>query len=113
MLISDWSSDVCSSDLFIQANIPQSVLNGRLIEASAKSIIDSLNSITTRRHAIYDLAISLNSEAKNTKAPFPVFVAVQKKYKEKHGVTLTSNDTEEVLNFIRQDLSDKDRKSAV
>ena len=91
---------------FIQANIPQSALNGRLIEATAKSIIDSLNSITTRRHAIYDLAISLNSESKSTKAPFPVFVAVQKKYKEKHGVTLTSNDSEEVLKFIRQDLSD-------
>lgn len=57
----------------IQANNPQNALNGKLIEKTAKAIIDSLKNITIKKPQSYDLAININPDAKSFKAPHPIF----------------------------------------
>ncbi|OUM09390.1 hypothetical protein BW686_01470 [Pseudomonas syringae] len=90
----------------MQANNPHSALNGDLIERTTKAIIESLKNITNKKPQVYDLAININPDAKSIRAPFPIFFLVQQKYKEKHGVTISNDQTDEVKKFIYQDLSD-------
>lgn len=90
----------------LEPNNPQVSVNGELIEKAIKNIIESLKGLSSKTPQAFDIAININPDAKSSKAPFPIFYLVQQKYKEKHGVTIASDQTAEIKKFIYQDLSD-------
>ncbi|WP_460206314.1 AAA domain-containing protein [Klebsiella pneumoniae] len=93
----------------LESNVPREAINGDLISDKILTIIKSLEQINSKFS--YERLISFLFSLGNNAEVLPerktsVFKAIQYYVIKKHGITLSENDTEECLDYIRKDLAD-------